>query len=399
MTPEGLTLGTEFDRLQRNSLAAGIVALIVCVAGAFFNPQQFFRSYLMAYLFWSGVTLGCFAMVMLHHMVGGGWGFIVRRLLEAGTKTIALVAVMVVPILLGVTYLYLWTDPQAVAKSEALLHKRIYLNSAAFVLRTIFYFLVWFLMAHYLNKWSAEQDESADLSVIRRLQTLSGPGLILYGFTVTFASVDWIMSLEPEFFSTIYSAMFMMGQVLSCLALVIALAALLASRPQFSSLMAPKYLNDLGNILLTFLILWAYMQFSQLLIVWTGNLTDEIPWYLRRTRGGWWVIAWAVVLFHFFVPLALLLSRQIKRRIRWMAKFAVALLVVRLFEMFWMVDPAFDSAVRFHWMDWLLPVGLGGIWMAWFVRNLRRMPLFPLRDPRLEAAFVRIDQRRVGDVE
>jgi hypothetical protein len=398
MTPADLTLGTEFDRLQRNSLMIGIIALIICIIGAFFSPVQFFHSYLMAYLFWSGITLGCFAVVMIHHMVGGGWGFIIRRLLEAGTRTIVLIALLVIPIIFGVTYLYVWAHPENMQASEVLQHKSIYLNTTFFVFRNIFYFCVWFVLAYYLNKWSAEQDLNPSLAVIKRLQNLSGPGLLLYGFTMSFAAVDWIMSLEPLFFSTIYSAMFMVGQVLSCFALVISLVILLAGRPQFSRILAPKYLNDLGNMMFAFLILWAYTQFSQFLIVWAGNLTDEIPWYLRRMQGGWWAVAWAVIVFHFFVPLGILLSRKVKRRIQLLAKLAAAFLVIRLFEMFWMVEPAFNSHVEFHWMDWVLPIGMGGIWIAWFISRLKKRPLFPLRDPRLEAAFARIDERRVGDV-
>ena len=399
MTPgPGVMAGGEFDKLQRNSLVAGCVALAICIAGAFFNPAQFFHSYLMSYLFWSGITLGCLATVMLHHMVGGGWGFIIRRMLEAGTRTIALVALLLLPILFGATYIYVWAHPENMLANHVLAHKRVYLNTTGFVLRNIFYFAVWFLLIYRLNKLSDQQDSNSSTDLIKRLQNISGPGLVLYGFTVTFAAVDWVMSIEPEFFSTIYCAIVMMGQVLSCLALVIALAVLVANHVQFERLMAPKYLRDLGNIMFTFLILWAYVQFSQFLIIWAGNLTNEIPWYLHRIRGGWWGVSWAVVFFHFFLPLGLLLSRARKGRIQTLAKIAAAMLVIHLFETFWMVEPAYDRNVTFHWMDWLMPVGMGGIWMAWFVWRLKQRPLFPLRDPRLDAAFERIHHRRVGDV-
>jgi amino acid permease len=219
---------------------------------------------------------------------------------------------------------------------------------------------------------------------VRRLYNLSGPGLLIYGLTVTLASVDWVMSLEPSWFSTIYSAVFMVGQVLSSLAFMITALMLLVDRTSLSEIVSEKYLNDLGNMLLTFVILWAYVAFSQFLIVWSGNLSDEISWYFNRTRNGWGWIAALLIVFHFFLPFLLLLSRTVKRRVAMLGALAAALLVIRLLDMFWTVEPAFDrTAVRFHWLDWAAVIGIGGIWLAAFVRQLKNRPLLPLHDPRL----------------
>jgi hypothetical protein len=372
------------DRLQRSSLAVGVVGLAICAGAGIFSPTQFFRSYLLAFLFWSGIPLGCLAVLMLHHLTGGGWGFLVRRPIEAATRTLPAVALLAVPLLLGIPRLYIWAHPDAVAADPLLLHKRVYLNAPFFIARTVAYFVIWIVLARVLNRWSAESDETGAPSLTRRLYALSGPGLVIYGLTMSFASLDWLMSIEPDWFSTIYSAVFMVGQVLSALAFVTALLPLLGSTEPLSAIAKPRYLNDLGNMLLTFVILWAYMAFSQFLIIWSGNLTDEIGWYLRRVRGGWQWVAAGVLAFHFALPFLLLLSREIKRNARSLSKLAGALLLMRFVDMVWNVDPAFDPArLRVHWMDWVAALGVGGIWIAVFVRQLRNRPLLPLHDPEL----------------
>lgn len=372
------------DRIQYLSLVTGGVALALCAWGAASTPQQFFRSYLMAYIFWSGITLGCLAVLMLYHLVNGGWGVLIRRMLEAGTRTLPLVALLIVPVLVGIPQLYTWAHPEAVARDPLLQHKSVYLNIPSFLIRAVVYFAIWGILAYLLNRWSSDQDRSGAPWLARRLHRLSGPGLVLYVLTVTFASLDWTMSLEPDWYSTIYSALFIVGQVLSALALLIAVLGLLASRTSLAEVLSPRYLNDLGNLLLAFVILWAYMAFSQFLITWAGNLTEEIPWYLRRVNGGWGWIAGFLIVFHFALPFLLLLSRQVKRRVAVLASLAGALLVVRMVSVYWMVEPAFgDAQPRFHWLDWIAPIGIGGVWMAVFVWHLKRRPILPLHDNNL----------------
>jgi hypothetical protein len=343
------------------------VAGAVCAWGAFASPQQFFRSYLMAYLFWSGVALGCLAVLMLYHLVGGGWGVLIRSMLEAGTRTIPLLALLFVPVVVGMPHLYPWVNR----------HKGAYLNVPFFLARAVACFVVWGVLAYLLNRWPSE-----------RLRKLSGPGLVLFVLTVTFASIDWAMSLEPDWYSTIYSALFIVGQVLSTLAFVLALLGVLASRTSLGEVLSARYLRDLGNLLLTFVVLWAYMAFSQFLIIWSGNLSEEIPWYLRRVKGGWEWVAGFVIVFHFALPFLLLLSREVKRRVTVLAGLAAALLVVRLVCVFWMVEPAFgDTTPRFHWLDWLAPVAIGGLWLGTFAWQLKRKPLLPMHDPNLREVF------------
>ncbi len=379
------TLQSEFAPFQRWALAIGIAALAICLVGAFRAPTQFFRSYLLAFVFWIGMTLGCSAILMLHHLVPGTWGFVIRRFLESGARTTWLMALLALPLLFGLRALYAWADPTKVRLDPLLLNKQFYLNVPFFITRTVIYFVAWVAITHFLVKWSLEQDRTADKDLLRRLQTLSGPGLLIYGLTVTYASVDWVMSLEPHWFSTIYSMIFMVTQGLSAMAFVTILAILLADRKPLSNILSPQVMNDLGNLLLTFTMLWAYLSFSQFLIIWSGNLQDEIPWYVSRASGGWAWIALVLIVFHFAVPFFLLLMRFVKRRRGYLAAIAIELLIMSVVDMFWLTVPAYERAgPQFQWLDWMAMIGIGGIWVWLFLSQLRDKPLLPLHDPRLD---------------
>ena len=378
------TLQPEMDRIRKQALLVGGAALGICIVGAFPNPDQFFRSYLLGYLFWIGIALGSLAILMLHHMVGGAWGFVICRALESATRTLPLMGLLFVPLLFGMQNVYIWARPEAVAADELLQHKSPYLNPPLFVARAAIYFAIWIAIAYFLNKWSAEHDRTADGSLVRRLQILSGPGLLLYGLTVSFAFVDWVMSLEPHWFSTVYGVMFMIGQALGALAFAIAVTALLAKRKPLSDVVEAGHFHDLGNLLLAFVMLWAYIAFSQYLIIWSGNLPEEITWYLHRGSGGWQWVALLLFLFHFCLPFLVLLSRVAKRRVRILATVAAAMTVMRLVDLFWLVAPAFHpTEFSLHWMDLGAPVGIGGIWIAMFVWQLGKRALLPAYDPRL----------------
>jgi hypothetical protein len=384
----------EINRLQRRALTVGAAGLALCVLGALIEHDsvQFFRSYLLAYMFWLSIPLGCMAIVMLHHLTGGAWGFVIRRLLESGTRTLLAMAVLFVPVLFGLSRLYLWAQPAAVAADPILQYKRPYLNPAFFTGRAIFYFAVWMGLAYLLNRWSLEQDRTGEPVLTQRLEALSGPGLVLYGLTVTFASVDWVMSLEPHWFSTIYGMLFMVVQGLAAMAFVIVVAQMLAGRPPLSEIATPADFNDLGNLLLTFVMLWAYLAFSQFLIIWSGNLKDEIAWYATRATGGWAWLAVFLIVFHFAVPFLLLLSRNVKRRLRMLSVVAGALIFLGWVDMYWLMVPAFaPDRPRIHWMDLAAAIGIGGIWIAAFLSELKGRPLVPLHDPRLQEAAEHAD--------
>jgi hypothetical protein len=383
------------DGLQRRSIVVGAAALAVCAIAGVFSPSQFFRSYLVAFLLWSGIPLGCLAVLMLHYLVAGGWGFLIRRPLESGTRTFPALALLAVPILLGIPFLYGWSHAEALAQDPLLRHKHVYLNVPFFVVRTIAYFVVWIGLAMALNRSADEQDRGDGSRTGRRLYALSGPGLVVYGVTVTFATVDWAMSLEPDWFSTIYSAIFMVGQALSALAFVTLILVLLISTTPLAEIASAQHLIDLGNMLLAFVILWAYLAFSQFLIIWSGNLDDEISWYVHRIRGGWQWIALLLAIGHFALPFLVLLSREVKQRAQYLAILGIWLLVVRFVDMVWNVDPAFDrSAFRFHWMDPAAAIGVGGLWIAAYLAQLKKRPILPLNDPDLPAVLAAASDSR-----
>jgi hypothetical protein len=373
----------QYERVQQGSLVAGVVLLGISVALGFSNWTQFFRSYLVAFIFWTGMGLGCMAILMLHHMVGGTWGFALRRLLESGAKTVRLMAVLAIPLLLIVPKLYSWATPAG--RDEMTPFKRFYLSRPFFTGRTIFYFAAWIALIYFLNKFSAEQDRTGEPGILRRLQNISGPGLLIYGLTMTYASVDWAMSLEPKWFSTIYGMIFMVTQALSATALVTVVVMFLSDRKPLSEIVTPLLFNDFGNLLLVFTMLWAYLSFSQYLIIWAGNLQDEIPWYVARASGGWAWVALALIVFHFTIPFFLLLMRFIKRRKRVLASLAAGLIVMSIIDIYWLTVPAFEpKGPEFHLTDYGTLIGIGGLWMWLFLSQLRKRPLLPLHDPRLE---------------
>ena len=373
---------------MRIAVIVGVIAGLLSLVGVFVSGSaSFFQAYLFGYLFWVGIALGCLALLMLHHLAGGRWGFVIQRPLEAGVRTLPLLALLFVPILFGLKELYLWARPETVAAEALLRHKQLYLNPPAFLFRAVVFFAVWIGVGALLTMLSGRRDQGAEtLPLTRRMQVLSGPGLLLYGVTVSFAAIDWGMSLEPFWFSSVYGIIFIVGQNLAALAFVIVTVVLLSDRPPLRDAITPQQFHDLGNFLLAFVMLWAYIAFSQFLIIWSGNLPEEIPWYLNRMRGGWGVLAAILVAFHFLVPFLLLLSRSTKRRAKVLLLVAAGILAMRLLDLYWLTSPAFHpGGFSLHWMDLSLPVGLGGIWLAAYLSRLQRRPLLPEHDPRFAA--------------
>jgi hypothetical protein len=381
-------LESAFARTGRRALLAGSAGAVLCLVGLLIDPLQFLRSYLVAYIFVLGIALGCMALAMVHHLSGGSWGLVIRRVLEASMGTIPLLAVLFLPIVLGIPKLYPWANADVVAHDAVLRHKSPYLNLPFFIARVIFYFCGWYVFAYFLKKWSLEQDRTGGARMSRRMHALSAPGLLFYGLSVTFAAVDWIMSLNADWFSTIFGILVMGGQALSAMAFVIAVTVILAQREPLKNAVSSTNLHDLGKFLFAFVMLWAYFSFSQFLIIWSGNLPEEIPWYLTRLRGGWQWIGLMLVVLHFALPFGLLLSRDLKRNGRSLIRVAIMLLVIRWVDVFWLIAPTFHpQGLRVHWMDLATVVAVAGIWLAYFLRQLKSRPLLPVGDPELEEVF------------
>ncbi len=377
---------SSLEVIQQRSLAVGVIAFALCIIVGYFNRQQFFPSYLMAYVFWLGIPLGGFGLLMIHHLVGGTWGFVIQRPLESVIRTFPVMVLLFLPLFFGLSDLYSWARPEAVAHDLVLQGKSVYLNVPFFVARVVLYFVIWIVVSHFLMKWSQAQERSADGTLIQRLKNLSGPGLVLYGLTVTFSGIDWVMSLEPQWYSTIYGMIFMVSHGLVALGFVIAVVVYL-SREQPLSRVTPSWVfQDLGNVLLALVMLWAYTSFSQFLLVWVENLNKEVPWYLHRMAAGWGGIAVALIVLEFALPFLLLLSRTVKYKGTTLCGVALLLVLMHLIETFWFIVPAFHpSGLVVHWSDILAIIGIGGLWFAAFLRELKRFSLLPLNDPRFIA--------------
>jgi hypothetical protein len=389
MTAQEYRAPDSVGRLQRSAMVAGGIALLLCIFGAIKSPQVFFPSYLMAYLLVLGLALGSLGLLMLQHLTGGHWGIVIRRPLESATRTLPLLAVLFIPIIFGMKYLYgAWLDPERVREEPLSAMQQGYLTPHWFYIRAFLYFVVWLALMFVFNRWSREQDVNpTNRTLRRRFKMLAGPGIILYVFVMTFAAIDWVMSISPHWASTIYGFLFVAGQLISAMSLMIAVVVLLSRTAPMAGLIQKRHIHDLGKLLLAFVMLFAYFDFSQLLIIWSGNQPEEITFYRSRLYGEWGAVAVIVLVFHFFVPFFLLLSRDLKRNERLLPKVAIWMIFMRLIDLFWMTRPEFTGRAIPSWIDFVAPIALIGLWLAFFAFNLQKLPLLPLGDPKLAEAI------------
>jgi hypothetical protein len=386
-------LPARWDRMEGTLWIAAAIAAAVSALGLFLDPVQFFRSYLFAYLVCLGIPIGSMAILLLHYLTGGNWGLVLRGTLESVLATLPVLAVLFVPLALGVERLYPWADHAIVEEDALLQHKALYLNVPFFLIRAAFYFAVWLGIAWLLRGTSARQMRGWSVDRHERMRSFAGPALGLYGLTVTFAAIDWIMSLEPHWFSSIFGALIAVGWLLPAMAFAILLLAEIAPTAGDAEVeQGPdkNLWNDLGTLLFAFVMLWAYLSFSQLILIWAGNLPEEVTWYLHRIEGGWALLAWALFLFYFAFPFLLLLSRDVKQHPHLLGKAALALLVMHVIYHFWLVRAAPFPAKHhdtprplpiLHWLDASLLIALVSLWLALVVRSLRAGQLFPSQDP------------------
>lgn len=366
-----------FTRLLRPSLIVGGVGVLAGLIGAWSNPDRFWQAYLLAYSFWLALPLGSLGLVMLHHLAGGRWSNHIRRVGETSAATLPLMALLFLPLLFNLGRIYPWADPTAVHESALLQQKSAYLNAPFFAARAVVYFGVWLLLARLLDRWSHAQDGDAGMDFRARLRRLSAAGMILYVLTATFAAYDWLMSLEPEWFSSIYGLLIIAGHGLAGLALaILGLGALARNAPETRDLWRQTF-NDLGNLLLGFVMIWAYFGFSQLLVIWSANIPEEALWYVHRSQHGWLAVGVLLALVQFAGPFLLLLLRAVKRSGTALMGLAVVILLARWLDLFWLIMPAFSpDRVALHWLDGALFIGLGGLWTAFFAWSWRgRAPL------------------------
>ncbi len=375
--------------LAQRLMIAGIVLAIAAIALAFCRPDEFYRGYLLAFMDWLGVTLGSMAIIMVRHLTGGGWGVVIRRIQGAAMRTLPILTVLFIPIPIAVLQhrIYPWAMPVSSITDDHIREHLIkypdvrgYLNMPGFIIRAIVYFAIWNVLSFLLTKWSHEGDSPSTRDNTKRFARLSGPGLILYGFTITFAAIDWVMSLDPTWISTIFGLIILAGQLLSAICFAVFVERILSDYKPMSELLKPDFVHDHGKWMLTFIMLWAYFSFSQWLIIWAGNLPNEITFYLKRLNGGWGWIGLILALFHFCVPFAILLSRPFKRNIRKLFWLAVWLLFMRWLDLFWIIEPNFSQTLHFTLADIVVSCAMGCLWLGFYFRNLASLPLLPAYD-------------------
>lgn len=387
------------NRWRTLALGVGGIGMIAWAAGTYFNPEQGLRSWLLGFVFWGGIGIGCLGVLMLQYLTGGAWGVVIRRALEAGTRTLPLLVLLFVPMAIGVytRSFYEWTN---MPPTEHVMEQRgIFMTPWFWILRSVIYFALFYVMVHLLNKWSSQQDKAADVEgarlLLERASRFSGPAMVIYALVVTFAVVDWVLTLDPRWFSTIWGLLFVAGWALSCLCFIVALMANLIDVAPMNRVLGKRHFHDLGKLMLALVMVWAYFNFSQFLIIWSGNLPEETSWFLIRMKGGWGWIGAALILFHFAFPFLVLLQQDFKRRWKWLAGIACFVLFMRLLDMFWQIAPTVrvdprgieQNSFYVSWLDLVGPIAVGGIWLWWFFGELAKRPLVPVNDPYLAGAI------------
>jgi hypothetical protein len=372
-------------KIAQRSLVIGVIFAVISGVLAFIHPQEFYRAYLLGFMCWLGVALGSMAILMIRHLTGGGWGTVIRRILGAAMRTLPLLAVLFIPIVLGIRHLYIWAQPLSNIEDKHLrehLEKitQSYLSIDGFIIRAVIYFAIWNVLSFLLSKWSKETDRPGAPDNSGRFKAVSGPGLILYAFTISFAAIDWMMSLDPSWISTIFGLVILIGEVLSAMCFAVVVERILFNYKPMSEMLTPDFVHDHGKWMLTFTMVWAYFNFSQWLIIWAGNLPSEITFYMNRLSGGWTTIGLTLIFLGFVAPFAMLLSRPFKRNIRKLVWLAAWMLVIRYLDLFWIIEPNFSKTITVTIADVVVPIAIGGIWLWYFFSNLASLPLLPAYD-------------------
>lgn len=388
--------GDDITRLRTLALGVGGITLIAWLVGLYFNPEQALRSWLVGWIFWGGIGIGSIGIILLQYLTGGAWGVVIRRVAEAGSRTLPMVVLLFLPIAIGLKSLYEWTHLPPT--DPAMQHRGWFMTPESWYLRSVAYFILFGVMAYLLNKWSAAQDRTDNYEdaagYLATATRFSGPAMVFYALLVSFAAVDWVMMLDPHFFSTIWGLLFVAGWALSCFCFGVVVLAYLSDKAPMDRVLGKRHFHDLGKLMLALVMVWAYFNFSQYLIIWSGNIPEETVWFKARTTNGWGYVAWGLVLFHFAAPFLVLLMQDLKRRAKTLALVAGFILFMRVVDMFWLIAPmprinsdGIGPNFYLSWMDIVAPIAVGGIWLWYFFGQLKARPLVPVMDPFLENAI------------
>ncbi len=379
---------TDSGFISNPALITGLIALVITAAGFFIDRQQFFFSYLVAFTFWATITLGGLFFLLIHNTTHAKWSTVLRRIIEMIMMTVPLIAIMVIPVLFGIHDLYHWSHEDAVAADALLQKKAAYLNTPFFIIRTVFYFAVWILLSQNLYKISKQQDASFDPEQTEKLRRRSAPGIILFALTITFASFDWMMSLDPNWYSTIFGLYIFAGSFLAAIAIVVLISLSLRKRGLLTDVITVEHYHDLGKFLFSFTIFWGYMAFSQYFLIWYANIPEETIWYLHRWEGNWKLITMLLVFGHFLIPFLALMPRAAKRNLNFMRIMSIWILFMHFFDLYWIIMPTLHKhGFHFSWMDLTALIGIGGIFVWYFWWSYLKGALVPVNDTKLEESI------------
>jgi len=387
-TDSAASRATGIARAQMPAIIIGIIGVIGSAAGFFMNAPEFFRAWLPAFLFWFLIAAGALAVLMLQYVTGGEWGLLIRRPLGAAARTIPLFLLFGLPIAFGLKHIYVWANEAIVHGDHLLEQKQMWLNPTSWIIRSLIYFALLSLWAWRIRILSLKFYEDRSPFTELRRRKWAAAGLLMIVMVLTLSGVDWVMSLEPKWYSSMYGISFTVGAGLSAFAFVTFFLTLLSDNPAMQGVLRPNHFRDLGNLMLAFTMLWAYTNFSQFLLIWYGNIKEETPYYLQRTHHGWGVLAFALVIFHFFLPFTMLLMRAIKDRPKTIAIVTVIILVMRFVDIYWLVVPAHHPEhFYFSWITLFAFLGIGGLWLAAFIWQLKGQTIIPIHETWVDEAI------------
>jgi hypothetical protein len=394
----------EVGRWRAIALGVGGVGVLIWAFGAFTQSEQALRSWLLGFIVWAGIGLGCLGILLLQYLTGGAWGVVSRRVLEAGARTIPMIVLLFIPLAVGVYTgkVYTWTTWAHTTPTEHVAHvmeqRGWFMTPASWILRSVFYFAFFWVLTHFLTKWSVQQDSTDNpedsAKFLGYSTSLSGPGMVFWCIIVSFCAVDWVMTLDPFFTSTIWGMLFIAGWGLSCYCFVVAVLAFLSDRAPLNRVLGKRHFHDLGKLMLALVMVWTYFNFVHFLIIWSANIPEETEWFLVRMKGGWGAVGVILIVFHFAFPFLVLLQQDFKRRAKWLASIAIFVLFLRVVDMFYLIGPnprifavGEQGSFIVSWMDFVAPIAVGGLWLWWFFGELMKRPLVPVEDPFFEKAI------------
>jgi hypothetical protein len=379
---------SDAGRFGTIALGVGIAGIAGCIGAYFVDPKQFFFAYLTAFAFWVSLGLGGLFFTMIHHLVDATWSVVLRRLVETLAYTLPILLIFFIPVLLGMSHLYPWTDATMVAEDHLLVKKTGFLNTGFFLLRTVIYFGIWTFLAFKLRSLSLKQDSGHDVGITKSWRKISAPGMILFALTTTFASFDWIMSLDPHWYSTIFGAYYFAGAAMSCMAITMIMVVYLHSKNVLKATVTEEHYHDIAKLMFAFIVFWAYMAFSQYFLIWYANIPEETIWYKHRWEGSWVTITMIIVIGHFCLPFLMLITRAAKRSGKFMLLAALYMLVIHYVDLYWLIFPnLYEGNAHFSWVDIVTMMAIGGPFMWYFWTRFTAGPLVPVGDPKLAASI------------